>query len=373
MKKIIFTLIAIFCLAKNSYSTVIDPSNLAQNIMQVIQQKIESKLSGDQKEIANSQLKTESQTTADVIGTNSTVKTNLNLDMAEFNYENSPSTLYKSYYQNLNVRGKNYKLLLYLGRVKVFYQNNILSILSPVRNDAYIKRFNALSEAIQEADLLFADFTNTVDNNGGTDNSIDNTNGSHDSSTPISSGLGNSTNTKALQKEFNQKIGAINQKITAIEKAKANVDELDIPDAAKNDMLNYLNWQQSTLNDQIDDLSSSFQESIFGSVSNTLGLDGAFGGIFGSNSSEKGKGQEIKIKAPMGRLSDAQRIDFATKAFKNLDVVDYQIALLEQELIAIKSQYDLKKYVDESKFSTAGFYMNSGAMDNTKMMNFDKE
>jgi len=40
---------------------------------------------------------------------------------------------------------------------------------------------------------------------------------------------------------------------------------------------------------------------------------------------------------------------------------------------AIRADYDLKKYVDESKFSTSGFYENSGAMDYTKMMNFDKE
>ena len=373
MKKIIIPLLLVFATVESAHTTVIDPSNLAQNITQAIIGKINSKISGDQKEIANSQLKTESQTTADVIGTNSTVKTNLNLDMAEFNYENSPSALYKSYYQNLNVRGKNYKLLLYLGRVKVFYQNNILSIVSPARNDTYIKRFNALSEAIQEADLLYADFTNTTDNNGGASSSIDNTNGTYDSSTPISSGLGNNVNTKAIQKEFNQKIGTINQKIADIEKTKANVDDLNIPDDAKKDMLNFLNSQVSTLNDQIDDLSSSLQESIMGTFSSTLGLDGAFGGIFGSSASEKGKGQTIKINAPMGRMSDAQRIDFATKAFKNLDVVDYQITILEKELIAIKSQYDLKKYVDESKFSTAGFYMNSGAMDNTKMMNFDKE
>ena len=150
------------------------------------------------------------------------------------------------------------------------------------------------------------------------------------------------------------------------------MDGLNIPDDAKKDMLNYLNSQESTLNDQIDDLSASFQDSIFGSVSNALGLEGTLGGIFGSNTSEKGKGQTIKINAPMGRMSDAQRIEFATKAFKNLDVVEYQITLLEQELLGLKSQYDLKKYVSDNQFSTSGFYMNSGAMDNTKMMNFDK-
>jgi hypothetical protein len=89
-----------------SYATVIDPSNLAQNIIQVIQQKIESKLTGDQKEIANSQLKTESQTTADIIGMNSSVKTHLNLDVASFNYENTPSSIYKAYYKSLDIRGR---------------------------------------------------------------------------------------------------------------------------------------------------------------------------------------------------------------------------------------------------------------------------
>lgn len=372
MEKIIIALITVFTATAYSHAAVIDPSNLVQNITQAIIGKITSKINGDQKEIANSQLKTETQTTADIIGTNSTVKTALNLDMAEFNYDNTPSALYKAYYQNLNVRGKNYKLQLYLGRVKVFYQNNMLLILSPARNDAYIKRFNALSEAIQETDLLFADFTNTVDKDGGTASNIDDTNGAYNSSTSINSSLGNNVDTKAAQKEFNQKIGTINQKIADIEKTKANVDGLNIPDDAKKDILNDLNARESALNDQIDDLSASFQDSIFGSVSNSLGLEGTLGGIFGSNTAEKGKGQSIKINAPMGRMSDAQRIEFATKAFKNLEVVEYQITLLEQELLGIKSQYDLKKYVSDNQFSTSGFYMNSGAMDNTKMMNFDK-
>lgn len=379
MKKIFFSLLTVFSLSHQSQATtVIDPANLAQNIKDVIINQINSKIHGDQKEIANSQLKTETQTTADVIGTNSTVKTNLNVSMAEFNYENTPSDLYKSYYKNLNVREKNYKVSLYLGRVKTFYQDNMLLILSPARNDAYIKRFNGLSEAIQEADLLFADFTNTVDNQSGVASTVDNTGGTYNSSTSSSSGSGLSNiDTKALQKEFNKNLGGINEQIANLEKEKAKLDDTGflgiggLDDGGKKVIADRLNTQIAGLTDQLDELSSSFQDAISGSISGALG--GVFGGVFGGNAAEKGKGQTIKIAAPMGRMSDAERINFATKAFKNLDVVDYQIALLHQELMTLKSDYDLKKYVDKNKFSTAGFYLDSGAMDATKMMNFDKE
>jgi len=98
MKKSHYLLLGIL-LSFTSHAAVIDPSNLAQNIAQVIQSKLMSKIEGDHKEIANSQLKTENQTTADVIGMNSTEKTRLNLEMAEFNYNNNPSDLIKNYYE----------------------------------------------------------------------------------------------------------------------------------------------------------------------------------------------------------------------------------------------------------------------------------
>jgi Skp family chaperone for outer membrane proteins len=72
--KTLFTLFALLLLSIASHAAVIDPSNLAQNISQVIQSKLMSKIQGDAKEIANSQLKTENQTTADIIGMNSTEK-----------------------------------------------------------------------------------------------------------------------------------------------------------------------------------------------------------------------------------------------------------------------------------------------------------
>jgi hypothetical protein len=96
--KTLFVLIGLISLALTNQAAVIDPSNLAQNISRIIQSKLMSKIQGDTKETANSQLKSENQTIADIIGMNSTKKTRLNLEMADFNYSNNPSDLIKNYY-----------------------------------------------------------------------------------------------------------------------------------------------------------------------------------------------------------------------------------------------------------------------------------
>lgn len=145
-------------------AAVIDPSNLAQNIAQVIQSKLIGKIQGDQKEIANSQLKTENQTTADVIGMNSTVKTQFNMDMATFNYDNNPSDLIKNYYaKDMNIRGRNYAALTHLQRVKAFFQSDIIPIINALQKEMYILRFNQIFEGITTIDTRYHPFTNTVD------------------------------------------------------------------------------------------------------------------------------------------------------------------------------------------------------------------
>lgn len=401
MKKTLFLSFAslVLCNGIQAQAAVIDPSNLAQNIFQVIQSKIESKLTGDAKDIADSQLKTESQSTADIIGMNSSVKTALNLEMAEFNYENSPSALYKTYYQNLDVRGKNYNILSHLQRVKAYYQSNILSIISPVRNDAYIKRFNALAEAVSDTDLLYAEFTNTVDNGSGSATSLAATQGGYNSTVQSGSSLAAQADTRAIQKAYDKQFNNLSTNLSDIEKARAEAKQklqdagvsfndftatggftgpiklvsglLGNDDAQKyGDLYNSLTAQSNQIQDQMNDLTYDLQGQISSAVES---VTGGLGGLFGGNASEKGKGQSIQVNAPMGRMSDAQRIELATKSFKNLEVIDYQVTALENELKAIRADYDLKKYVDESKFSTSGFYENSGAMDYTKMMNFDKE
>jgi hypothetical protein len=208
-----------------SYATVIDPSNLAQNIIQVIQQKIESKLTGDQKEIANSQLKTESQTTADIIGMNSSVKTHLNLDVASFNYENTPSSIYKAYYKSLDIRGKNYALLIHLQKVKSYYESNVIGLLSPQRNKAYVERFNSITLSIQETDLLYSQFTNTVDNGGSLGSSLNETGGSHNSSISTSTSLDAQANTRELQKAYDKQVNGLTTQISDIEKARADLKQ----------------------------------------------------------------------------------------------------------------------------------------------------
>jgi hypothetical protein len=86
---------------------------------------------------------------------------------------------------------------------------------------------------------------------------------------------------------------------------------------------------------------------------------GGLGGLFGSNANEKGR-QRIEIDAPMGRMGDADRVKYATEAYKNFEMLEVQITRLENELRAIKADYDLKKYVDETKFSASGFMMPQG-------------
>lgn len=394
-------LIAMLVLSQHqlSYATVIDPSNLAQNIIQVIQQKIESKLTGDQKEIANSQLKTESQTTADIIGMNSSVKTNLNLDLATFNYENTPSSIYKSYYKSLDIRGKNYALLVHLQKVKSYYESYVIGLLSPQRNKAYVGRFNSITLAIQETDLLYSQFTNTVDNGGSLGSNLTETGGSHNSSVSTSTSLDAQANTRELQKAYDKQINGLTTQISDIEKARADLKQkLEDEGVSLSDftalggfsgpinlisslfgggkakeyaqLYNDLTAKSTSLQDQLTDLQYDFQSQMAGAIESATG---GLGGIFGSNANEKGRGQRIEIDAPMGRMGDADRVKYVTEAYKNFETIEVQITRLENELRAIKSDYALKKYVDETKFSASGFYDASGAMDYQKMMNFDKE
>ncbi len=401
MKKTIFLSFAslVLCNGIQAQAAVIDPSNLAQNIFQVIQSKIESKLTGDAKDIADSQLKTESQSTADIIGMNSTVKTALNLEMAEFNYENSPSALYKTYYQNLDVRGKNYNILSHLQGVKAYYQSSILAIISPVRNDAYIKRFNALAEAVSTTDLLYAQFTNTVDNGSGSATSLAATQGGYNSTVQSGSSLADQADTRAIQKAYDKQFNNLSTNLSDIEKARAEAKQklqdagvslsdftgfggftgpiklvsglLGNDDVQKyGDLYNSLTAQSNQIQDQMNDLTYDLQGQISSAVES---VTGGLGGLFGGNASEKGKGQSIQVNAPMGRMSDAQRIELATKSFKDLETIDSQVTALENELKAIKAEYDMKRFKEQNTFSTSNFYENSGAMDYTKMMNFDKE
>jgi hypothetical protein len=112
------------------------------------------------------------------------------------------------------------------------------------------------------------------------------------------------------------------------------------------------------LQDQLTDLQYDFQSQMAGAIESATG---GLGGIFGSNANEKGRGQRIEIDAPMGRMGDADRVKYATEAYKNFEMLEVQITRLENELRAIKADYDLKKYVDETKFSASGFYDASGS------------
>lgn len=379
-------------------AAVIDPSNLAQNISQVIQSKLMSKIQGDTKEIANSQLKTENQTTADIIGMNSTEKTRLNLEMADFNYANNPSDLIKNYYaKDMNIRGRNYAALTHLQRVKAFFQQDIIPIINALQKEMYIIRFNHIFEGISTVDTRYQPFTNTVDNSSGSAASSDNGASSFTNGGENGTGLGKKADTKGLEKTFNAATKALTGKLTGLGSLKGNLESADGPDEVKLMILErYLiqsgdgdaldtfystinsggtidkafNSIESIFSDKIDNLSSEFQDQMISTMSDALGV--GLGGIFGGSANEKGKGQKIEIDAKLGRMTDMDRILLINKQVDLYAKIETEITKLHSELLTLKRQKDNVQYSEDTKFNVSNFYKSSGAMDASKMMNFDK-
>lgn len=378
-------------------AAVIDPSNLAQNIAQVIQSKLIGKIQGDQKEIANSQLKTENQTTADIIGMNSTVKTHFNLEMATFNYDNNPSDLIKNYYaKDMNIRGRNYAALTHLQRVKAFFQRDIIPIIDALQKERYILRFNQIFEGITTIDVRYQPFTNTVDNTSGSSSSAESETSSYTNGGQTGTGMGQRVNTRAMEKTFNTATKALTGKLTGLGSLKGNLENAGGPDAIKLAILErYLmesgdrealttfyqtinsggsidkafNNIESVLSDKIDNLSADFQDQMISTMSDALGV--GLGGIFGGSANEKGKGQKIEIDAKLGRLTDMDRIQLINKQVDLYAKIETEITKLHAELVSLKRQKENVLYSEETKFKVSDFYKNSGAMDATKMMNFD--
>jgi hypothetical protein len=390
--------ILLMLLSFANYAAVIDPSNLAQNISQVIQSKLMSKIQGDTKEIANSQLKTENQTTADIIGMNSTEKTRLNVEMATFNYDNNPSDLIKNYYaKDMNIRGKNYGALTHLQKVKTFFQAEILPIINALQKERYILRFNHIFEGISSIDTRYQPFTNTVDNGSGSSSSSESGVSSYANGGETGTGLGKKVDTKGLEKTFNAATKALTGKLSGLGSLKGNLDNEGGPDAIKLMILerflvesgdqDALNTFYSTINsggsidrafnniesvfsDKIDNLSSDFQDQLISTMSDALGV--GLGGIFGGSANEKGKGQKIEIDAKLGRLTDMDRVQLINKQADLYAKIETEITKLHLELIKLKQQKETAQYSEDTKFNVSNFYKSSGAMDAAKMMNFDK-
>jgi hypothetical protein len=390
--------ILLMLLSFSNYAAVIDPSNLAQNISQVIQSKLMSKIQGDTKEIANSQLKTENQTTADIIGMNSTEKTRLNLEMADFNYSNNPSDLIKNYYaKDMNIRGKNYAALTHLQKVKTFFQQDIIPIINALQKEMYIIRFNHIFEGIVTIDTRYQPFTNTVDNSSGTSSSSESGTSTFENGGENGTGLGKKADTKGLEKTFNAAAMALTGKLTGLGSLKGNLESADGPDEVKlmileryliqsgdGDALNTFyttinsggtidkafNSIESIFSDKIDNLSSDFQDQMISTMSDALGV--GLGGIFGGSANEKGKGQKIEIDAKLGRMTDMDRILLINKQVDLYAKIETEITKLHSELLTLKRQKDNVQYSEDTKFNVSNFYKSSGAMDASKMMNFDK-
>jgi hypothetical protein len=390
--------ILLMVLSFSNYAAVIDPSNLAQNISQVIQSKLMSKIQGDTKEIANSQLKTENQTTADIIGMNSTEKTRLNLEMADFNYSNNPSNLIKNYYaKDMNIRGRNYAALTHLQKVKAFFQQDIIPIINALQKEMYIIRFNHIFEGISTIDTRYQPFTNTVDNSSGTSSSSESGTSTFENGGENGTGLGKKADTKGLEKTFNAATKALTGKLTGLGSLKGNLESADGPDEVKlmileryliqsgdGDALNTFyttinsggtidkafNSIESIFSDKIDNLSSDFQDQMISTMSDALGV--GLGGIFGGSANEKGKGQKIEIDAKLGRMTDMDRILLINKQVDLYAKIETEITKLHSELLTLKRQKDNVQYSEDTKFNVSNFYKSSGAMDASKMMNFDK-
>ena len=395
--KTIFCLITAFLSVHPLNAAVIDPSNLAQNIAQVIQSKLMSKIQGDTKEIANSQLKTENQTTADIIGMNSTVKTKLNLDLATFNYDNNPSDLVKNYYEkDMNIRGRNYAALVHLQKVKGYFQQEILPIINPIQKEMYVLRFNNIFEGIATIDTRYTPFTNTVDKSTGSSTSVDTDAKSFENGGATGTGIGQRVNTRAMEKAFNSATKNITTQLSDLGGLKGAFEDMDDPHGIKMAALehhllqtgnrdglnafyqnlasggtlsNAFNGIESTLSNKIDDLSADFQDQMISTMSDALGV--GLGGVFGGSANEKGKGQKVEIKAPLGRLTDMDRVQLINKQVDLYANIEIEISKLHAELITLKHQKQAAQYSEESKLNLPDFYKKSGAMDAAKMLNFD--
>ena len=395
--KTICCLVTAFLMVHHLSAAVIDPSNLAQNIAQVIQSKLMSKIQGDTKEIANSQLKTENQTTADIIGMNSTVKTKLNLDLATFNYDNNPSDLVKNYYEkDMNIRGRNYAALVHLQKVKGYFQREILPIINPIQKEMYVLRFNNIFDGITTIDTRYTPFTNTVDKSTGSSTSVDTDSKSFENGGATGTGIGQRVNTRAMEKAFNSATKNITTQLSDLGSLKGAFEDMDDPYGIKMGALehhlrrtgnqeglnafyqnlasggtlsNAFNGIESTLSNKIDDLSADFQDQMISTMSDALGV--GLGGVFGGSANEKGKGQKVEIKAPLGRLTDMDRVQLINKQVDLYANIEIEISKLHAELITLKHQKQAAQYSEESKFSLPDFYKKSGAMDASKMLNFD--
>ena len=105
-------------------------------------------------------------------------------------------------------------------------------------------------------------------------------------------------------------------------------------------------------------------------MSDALGV--GLGGIFGGSANEKGKGQKIEIDAKLGRLTDMDRVQLINKQADLYAKIETEITKLHLELIKLKQQKETAQYSEDTKFNVSNFYKSSGAMDASKMMNFDK-
>jgi hypothetical protein len=127
---------------------------------------------------------------------------------------------------------------------------------------------------------------------------------------------------------------------------------------------------ESVFSDKIDNLSSDFQDQMISTMSDALGV--GLGGIFGGSANEKGKGQKIEIDAKLGRMTDMDRIQLINKQVDLYTKIETEITKLHSELLTLKRQKDNVQYSEDTKFNVSNFYKSSGAMDASKMMNFDK-
>lgn len=395
--KISYLFMIVCVIPRFTQAAVIDPSNLAQNIAQVIQSKLMSKIQGDVKEIANSQLKTQNQATADIIGMNSTEKTRLNLEMATFNYDNNPSDLVKNYYEkDMNIRGRNYAVLVHLQQVKNYFQRDILSIINPIQKEMYVLRFNHIFAGITTIDTRYQPFTNTVDNASGTSTSSETNANTFENGGSTGIGLGQRVNTRAMERSFNTATKNITNQLSDLGGLKGAFEDMDDPQGIKMMILERhliqtgnqeglnafyqnlasggslskaFNSVESTLSNKIDDLSADFQDQMIATMSDALGV--GLGGIFGGSANEKGKGQKIEIDAKLGRLTDMDRVQLINKQVDLYAKIDTEISKLHAELLTLKHQKEAAKYSEENKFNMTDFYKKSGAMDASKMLNFD--
>lgn len=309
---------------------VIDPSNLIENTVSAIQEKLSSGTLRDNGKINQSQLKADNQTVAEAIGIDDAVNTNLNLDMSHLKYTISPSVFFKSYLANKGFTAKLTKTKGLYNNSVSFYQSSIAS-LSPQKVLDGQKFLTSINDRITE----ISKNSNLAFNSGGAsasggsaiqtyDNAGAGSTSAEDAAYSAAEKLYETTvNSKTVELEslFDLKEKFLEQSGNSNWFEKwANFTSFGIfskvTGKLENLTVSMIDEEINATKGALTQAGATFKESIGGS---TLGS-------FGGTANQKGTGQKVTITAPNGVMNDNERVELLHEYLTVLDIIQSQLA-----------------------------------------------